>query len=188
VRSVVEENRNEGSDLTGSEVGEVLEALEGFAPRVWIDGGWGVDALVAEQTRDHTDLDLVVDKRDLAAVEQTLVETGFRHDPTIAPGLPARLVLRDHRYRQIDIHPLVFDGHGNGWQQLSQTGRAWGCYPAEHLRATGTIAGHHVHCLSPELQVRFRMGYEWSSRDEHDIRLLTDRFDLGPLPPPFWQS
>ena len=171
--------------MTGSDVVEVLQALEGYEPRVWIDGGWGVDALVAEQTRDHTDLDLAVDKRDLAAIERALAEIGFRHDATIKPGLPARLVLRDRGGRQIDIHPLVFDGDGNGWQQLSETGRAWGRYPAEHLQSTGTIAGHHVQCLSPELQVRFRMGHEWSSRDEHDITLLTNRFRVGPLPPPF---
>jgi lincosamide nucleotidyltransferase A/C/D/E len=174
--------------VTGADVVEVLRALEAYEPRVWIDGGWGVDALVAEQTRDHTDLDLAVDTRDLAAIEQTLTEIGFRHAPLIEPGLPARLVLQDGGGRQIDIHPLVFDDQGNGWQQLSETGRAWGRYPVEHLQSTGTIAGRDVRCLSPELQIRFRLGYEWSSRDEHDIALLTERFHVGPLPPPFTKT
>ncbi len=174
--------------MTGADVVEVVRALAAFEPRVWIDGGWGVDALVAEQTRDHTDLDLAVDQRELAAIAQTLAEIGFRHEPLIEPGLPARLVLRDGAGRQIDIHPLVFDDEGNGWQRLSATGRAWDRYPAEHLQATGVIAGRRVRCLSPELQVRFRLGYEWSSRDEHDIVLLADRFRVGPLPPPFRQG
>jgi len=174
--------------LTGADVLEVLGTLETCASRIWIDGGWGVDALVAEQTRDHTDLDLAVDQHDLAEIVQALAEIGFQHDPTIEPGLPARLVLRDDRGRQIDIHPLRFDEEGNGWQQLSETGRAWGRYPAEHLGAAGTIAGLRVLCLSAELQVRFRMGHEWSSRDEHDIKLLTSRFRVGPLPPPFWRN
>jgi hypothetical protein len=32
------------------------------------------------------------------------------------------------------------------------------------------------------------MGYDWSERDEHDIRVLASRFDVGPLQPPFWTS
>jgi hypothetical protein len=27
---------------------------------IWLDGGWGVDALVGEQTREHEDLNLIV--------------------------------------------------------------------------------------------------------------------------------
>ena len=33
------------------------------------------------------------------------------------------------------------------------------------------------------LQLRFRLGYEWSERDEHDLRRLIDRFEI-PHPPP----
>jgi lincosamide nucleotidyltransferase A/C/D/E len=166
---------------------EALQILERHGIQVWIDGGWGVDALVGEQTRDHLDLDLAVDRRDLSRIEQLLGELGFRHDRTVEPGLPARLVLRDDRNREIDLHPLAFDEDGNGWQQLSGSERAWGCYPARHLRATGTIGDRRVRCLSPELQVRFRMGYEWSERDEHDLRLLVTTFELPP-PPPVWTS
>jgi lincosamide nucleotidyltransferase A/C/D/E len=161
--------------------------LSGTTSHAWIDGGWGVDALIGEQTRDHLDLDLAVDQRDLSRIEQLFAVLGFRYDYTVKPGLPARLVLRDGRSREIDFHPLVFDKHGHGWQQLSDSGRAWGSYPAEHLQATGSIAGRRVQCLTPELQVRFRMGYEWSERDEHDLKLLASNFEL-PLPPPFLTS
>jgi lincosamide nucleotidyltransferase A/C/D/E len=169
--------------LAPEDVIEVLETLQRGDINVWIDGGWGVDALLGEQTRDHLDLGLAADHRALSRIERLLETLGFRHDSTVEPGLPARLVLRDDRGRQIDLHPLVFDEGGNGWQQLSGSGRAWGCYPVEHLQATGTIAGWRARCLSAELQVRFRMGYELSERDEHDIRLLARTFDL-PLPPP----
>ena len=168
-----------GSD----DVIQVLVALERHDIHVWIDGGWGVDALIGEETRDHLDLDLAVDQRDLPRIEQTLGALGFERDRTVESGLPARLVLRDSRGLQIDLHPLVFDTHGHGWQQLSGSGRAWGRYPAEHLVATGTIAGREVRCLTPELQVRFRMGYEWNERDEHDLTLLASHFEI-PLPPP----
>jgi len=152
---------------------------------VWIDGGWGVDALVGEWTRDHSDLDLALDRRDLEQIAAMLADRGFFYDATIEPGLPARLVVLDSNGHQIDIHPLVFDAEGNGWQQLSESGRAWGRYPAEHMKARGVIADTPVRCLSPELQARFRLGYEWSERDEHDMRLLAERFGTGMLPPPF---
>jgi lincosamide nucleotidyltransferase A/C/D/E len=168
--------------VTAEDVSEVLEALAQHNIGVWIDGGWGVDALVGAETRDHLDLDLAVDQRDLPRIERALGELGFRHDDTVEPGLPARLVLSDGGSRAIDVHPLVFDADGHGWQQLSESGRSWGRYPAEHLQATGTIAGREVRCLSPELQARFRMGYEWSERDEHDLKLLASTVDV-PLPP-----
>jgi hypothetical protein len=56
---------------------------------------------------------------------------------------------------------------------------AWGRYPANDLRATGAIGGRPVRCLSPELQLRFRLGDEWSDRDVHDVRLLIERWRPG---------
>jgi hypothetical protein len=40
------------------EVVDVLERLDRAGVPVWLDGGWGVDALVGRQTRAHRDLDL----------------------------------------------------------------------------------------------------------------------------------
>ena len=160
------------ADMTARDVADVLERLGAVGVEVWVDGGWGVDALVGEQTRAHLDLDLALDRVDVPRARRALEEQGFRHDESVQPGLPARLVMRDARGRNIDLHPLAFDERGNGWQQLSETGRAWGAYPAEHLAASGVIDGRIVRCFSPELQLRFRLGYEWTERDEHDVALL----------------
>jgi lincosamide nucleotidyltransferase A/C/D/E len=45
----------------------VLEMLTAEGIVGWLDGGWGVDALLDEQTRPHADVDLVVDVAGLAA-------------------------------------------------------------------------------------------------------------------------
>jgi hypothetical protein len=47
------------SSMSAADVGTVLGIAHaaGF-DRVWIAGGWGVDALVGRQTRIHSDLDL----------------------------------------------------------------------------------------------------------------------------------
>lgn len=158
---------------------DVLRRLEGAGIEVVVDGGWGVDALLRETTRAHEDLDIVVDRRHLDAAAEILARLGFRHDPSVEPGLPARFVVRDERGRQVDVHPVTFDTEGNGWQQLS--GRAWGLYPASGF-ATGSIGGKTVRCTSAEVQLRHHLGYEWSEKDRRDMVLLRDRFGVA-LPP-----
>lgn len=162
---------------------EIVSALEQEGVSVWLDGGWGVDALVGQQTRQHADLDLAVDRRELERTQHTLQGLDFRIDPSAEPGLPARVVMNDQYGREVDLHPLVFDETGNGWQQLDDSGRAWGRYPADDLTAHGVVAGHSVRCLSAALQFRFRLGYEWSAHDRHDLRLLQEHFHVGPSLP-----
>jgi lincosamide nucleotidyltransferase A/C/D/E len=135
-----------------------------------------VDALLGRQSRPHDDLDLVVARADRAPALEALAPMGYRHDPQVRPGLPARLVLRDAGGRQVDVHPVHFDREGNGWQQLSV--RAWGLYPAEGLRASGSIAGREVRCITPDLQLRHHLGYDWDEDDLHDMLLLASRFGL----------
>jgi hypothetical protein len=78
---------------------------------------------------------------DLEAARPALKALGYEHDPAKDPGLPARFVLRDERGRQVDLHPLQFDPRGDGWQQLSETGKAWGTIPRLTFgRAEGSVA------------------------------------------------
>lgn len=168
--------------MRSDDVMKILGCLERAGVSVWVDGGWGVDALVGSQTREHGDLDLAVDSTNLERARGALQAIGFRQVTDAYPGLPARLVLRDAREREIDLHPLHFDLYGNGWQQLSEAGDSWGRYGAEHLRATGTIGGLTVRCLSAELQVRFHQGYEEREVDRHDLGLLA-RLVAGPQQP-----
>ena len=159
---------------------DALDCLESHEITLWLDGGWGIDALVGKQTRDHGDLDLVVAQGTLAAAESALRELGYRHDATLEPGLPARMVLLDCDRRQIDLHPVVLDAHGNGWQPLGDA--AWGSYPATGLTGTGVVSERRVRCLTPELQLRHHLGYAPDSNDRHDLRLLAQHFGLA-LPP-----
>jgi lincosamide nucleotidyltransferase A/C/D/E len=166
--------------MNGTDVLEVINQLEGAGVRVWLDGGWGVDALLGRQTRAHEDVDLVVPRQETSRAARALEVVGFEEDRDGKPGLPARLVLHDERGRRVDLHPVVLDSEGNGWQQLSD--RAWGAYPAEDLTATGEIDGQVVPCISAELQLRHHLGYDWNERDRRDMGLLAQRFGLS-LPP-----
>jgi lincosamide nucleotidyltransferase A/C/D/E len=160
--------------MTAAAVVEVLDLLEAAGVQTWVDGGWGVDALLGEQTREHDDLDLAVDARLLERIQATLAPLGFRHAAAVEPGLPARFVLRDARERQIDVHPLVFDEEGNGWQDLGAGHR--GRYPDAGLAGRGTIAGRAVRCLTPSLQLAFHAGPEPVERHPQDVALLSERF------------
>jgi lincosamide nucleotidyltransferase A/C/D/E len=160
--------------MTRAAVLAVLHRLEAAGLQIWIDGGWGVDALLGEETRSHADLDLAVDRVDLERVQAALASLGFEHATAAEPGLPARLVLRDGRARQVDVHPLVFDEGGDGWQDLG--GGRWALYPANGLSGRGRIGEREVNCLTAELQLAFHVGYDPVERDRREVALLRERF------------
>ena len=71
--------------LEASDVLAVLDQLDRAGVVVWLDGGWGVDALLGGQSRPHQDLDLVIDRDDSEAAQTALAGMGFRHNRTIVP-------------------------------------------------------------------------------------------------------
>jgi lincosamide nucleotidyltransferase A/C/D/E len=166
--------------LAATDVLVILDQLDGAGLVVWLDGGWGVDALLGRQSRPHQDLDLVVARDDCEVAQAALARVGFQHDRTAVPGLPARLVLVSADGWQVDVHPVVFDRHGNAWQELGDD--AWGAYPADGLTGVGMVGGRQVRCLTPQLQVRHHLGYPLAATDRHDLGLLAERFGVA-VPP-----
>ena len=155
----------------------MLEVLDALAPiEARLDGGLGVDALLGEQTRRNDDVDLVIRRRDAYVARARLEPLGFVHDSAAVPGLPARLVFRDPSGRQVDLHLIVRDTAGNGWQQLD--GGGWGRYDANGLDAWGAVGGRPVRCVSAELQARHHRGYDWTPKDRADMERLADRFEI----------
>ena len=162
--------------MTAGDVLDVLGRLEEAGISYRLDGGWGVDALVGRDTRAHLDLDLVVAVEDVPRIESLLSDHEFER----VPDEPGFIVLRDPSGRKVDLHAVRFDDEGNGWQQLGND--KWGIYPAADLDASGIVGGREVPCISPMLQLRHHLGYEWDENDRHDLGLLAARFGT-PLPP-----
>jgi lincosamide nucleotidyltransferase A/C/D/E len=158
--------------MSAADVVELVRLFERAHCPIWIDGGWGVDALLGEQTRQHADLDLALALADVASAHDLLVgQLGY----VIAQDeMPTRLELRDSQDHRVDLHPLVFDADGNGRQQLQDGG--WGLYPADGLAGSGLIQGQLMRCLSPQLQLRFHLGYEPDDDDRHDVAGLCQHF------------
>jgi len=48
--------------MRAEEVTALYTLLAEREVRVWVDGGWGIDALLAEQTRQHKDFDALVQR------------------------------------------------------------------------------------------------------------------------------
>jgi lincosamide nucleotidyltransferase A/C/D/E len=165
--------------MQAADVLAVLAALDAAGIPAWLDGGWGVDALVGRQTRPHSDLDLVIalDQADRAADALTALGFAVAED-----ARPTRLVLRDGAGRQIDCHTVTFDAAGRGVQQLPAAPPFR--YPPQGFRGAGRVAGQPVACLTAEVQVLCHLGYPPDAGDYHDMRLLHDCCGVA-LPPPY---
>jgi lincosamide nucleotidyltransferase A/C/D/E len=169
------------ADMTAVEAGAVLDLLAGAGVESVVDGGWAVDAVLGRQTRDHGDLDLCVAAEQ---VDRALVALGQGGYEVSDDGRPTRLELRSRGGfgAQVDLHPLVFDPHGNGVQQLGAESSF--TYPAAGLAGSGAIAGRPVRCLTPELQLTCHRGYEPDEDDYDDVSRLAAMLGVQP-PPPF---
>jgi lincosamide nucleotidyltransferase A/C/D/E len=144
---------------------------------VWLDGGWGVDACLGQQTRQHEDIDVVVEQRHLDAAVKTLRAAGFGDIPR-DDTRAWNFVLGDGRGRLVDFHVIVLADDGRGIYGPPENGDS---YPAGSLAWTGTLAGRPVRCISPECLVAFHTGYLADENDWADVRALCDRFGI-PVP------
>jgi lincosamide nucleotidyltransferase A/C/D/E len=149
-----------------AEVLAVLAALRHSGCRVWVAGGWGVDALVGRQTRPHRDLDLALAAENQVVALEVLEGRGYAVE---TDWRPVRVELAAPGTGWVDVHPVVFDVTGHGRQSDVDGGHF--DYPPDAF-VTGVLAGHLVPCLSREQQIRFHSGYEPRAVDLHDLALL----------------
>ncbi|MCZ4119822.1 nucleotidyltransferase domain-containing protein [Streptomyces sp. H39-S7] len=160
--------------MTADDVVFVLALLRRAKVDVWVGGGWGVDALIGEQTRDHRDLDLMHRQDQEAAVLAALSTEGFGESLDMRP---IRFVVTAPDKREIDLHPLVFSADGSAVQASPEPERPF-VYPSACF-VTGSVQGTPVACLSAEQQVSFHQGYEPSDRDLHDMAQLRRVFGIS---------
>jgi lincosamide nucleotidyltransferase A/C/D/E len=156
--------------VTSTDALRIIRLLQDHEIEVWVDGGWGVDALVGEQTRQHTDLDIVSLVEQLALLRAALEEHGFVEKEG---GTPWNFVLQHSDGRELDVHAVRFDEEGNALY-----GPDGLMYPAGALTATGTIDGQQVRCKTAEGQMAHHSGYEWQRSDRHDVRVLHERLGV----------
>jgi lincosamide nucleotidyltransferase A/C/D/E len=163
--------------VRASDVVRVLDLLGAEGVRCWVDGGWGVDALLGVQSRPHSDLDLVVVRSHLELALGALRGEGFE---VTRDWLPNAVALRDGSGREVDLHPVDTTADGGGDQVLLDGESTWHySSPVE-----GSVGGRAVLCCSPDEQLLMHQGYQPRECDVADVKRLAAHFRL-PLPEPY---
>lgn len=165
-------------EMTSSALVELLRLFESAAIPVWLDGGWGVDALLQTQTRTHKDVDIVLSVADVPKLQELLAMRGF----AVREGKPPNsFVLANGAGLEVDVHAVTFDNDGNGVYRM-ENGEDW-VFPAEGFSGRGLVGGMSVRCLSPTTQVLCHAhGYVPTEKDLCDMARLAERFGVE-LPP-----
>jgi lincosamide nucleotidyltransferase A/C/D/E len=140
-------------------------------------GGWGVDALVGSQTREHHDLDVLVLGEDQPALVEVFNDEGFviQHvweaenlwldvDGT---RWPTAFVAANKQGVELDVH--LIELHGN--EVLPLCNVPWPL-DAESLEGRGVISGRPVDCVSALSQLAMHRGYELPEAHQRDVDQL----------------
>ena len=156
-------------EMAAEDVIEFVQLLERNHIKLHLDGGWGVDALLGEQTRAHSDLDIVIEHKDAPAVRALLEAKDYRDVPR-DDTRDCNFVLGDDRGHLVDFHTYTFDANHKLIFGVP--------YPWESLTGAGSIHGYPVQCISPEWMVKFHTGYRLDENDYRDVKALCARFGL----------
>jgi lincosamide nucleotidyltransferase A/C/D/E len=156
-------------EMTASDVIAIVQLLNRNDIEVIIDGGWGVDALLGEQTRTHEDLDVAVKHRHVPKIRALLEARDYQEIPR-DDSWECNFVLGDGHGHQFDVHTCTFDDAGKNVFGVK--------YPLESWKGTGTINGFPVKCIILNWLVKFHTGYKLDEDDYHDVRLLCMKFGI----------
>ena len=166
--------------MEAQDVLDVLTVLADAGVSPTLEGGWGVEALLGAQHRDHSDVDLVIDLRQVKPAVEALSEVGFEvseHDGV------SSIRLEDGYERVIDLRSVFSDMHGNAWVAARDPEEGPPDFPSESF-TYGWVAGRQVPCLSPDVQASLHRGYEPTDVDREDVLRLGERFNT-PVPAEF---
>lgn len=154
--------------------------------QIWLTGGWGIDALVGEQSRLHKDLDAILLLDDMVPMSEILGQDGYQlkelwseNSWTVDKAgneTATAFVLQDKECREFDVHAIYLDEHGNGipaWAEAESF-----IFSREDLAGEGIIAGCSIKCISPAMQVYCHTGYKLPEIQLCDLELLREKFGV----------
>ena len=168
-------DRQPRAPMSAARAVAVLEHLRRRGIPAWLEGGWGIDALLRRQTREHDDLDVILDLEQADEAESALLELGYA---TKRGAAPLSFELVDDEGHQVDVHPVSFLPNGDALYRMDD-GRDW-TYPAGSFVEAGRIAGRCVGCLTPELAlVCHSQGYALDDEHQRDVHAVCDQFGLA---------
>lgn len=159
----------EEKSMTAKDVIDLYAKLENLGVKIWVDGGWSVDALLGKQLRPHKDLDIAIQCKDVPRLREILAAQGYQQ---VREDSQWNFVLADDKDHEVDVHAFIYDDKGNIAEGIM--------YPAESLTGTGTIDGYTVRCISPKYQVEFlaRWIHKWPEKYSEAVSALCKKFGM----------
>ena len=151
-----------------------LDLFDELGIEVWIDGGWGVDALLGEYTRPHEDLDIIISWEDSAILTEALFKRGFV-DVHTDDHKDRNFVMGHQLHGRIDFHVIELTEDGGA---VYGPGEIDWVISESELNAVGSIGGREVQCLSVDYQIRSHSGYALQDTDFADMRALRKKFGV----------
>jgi len=158
--------------MTPNDVLAVYDFLNQNHITIWVDGGWCIDALLGEQTREHADLDIAVHRKDNAKLRDLLETKGFQEQKR-NDSAEWVYVMKNAEGKQVDVHAFEYNEVGKNVYGIE--------YPYGSLTGKGIINGQEVHCISPEWMFRFKTAYAPKDKDKKDVNALAHKFGY-PVP------
>lgn len=152
---------------------EILSLTEKHGIMVFLDGGWGVDALIGRETRVHNDIDLFVEGTEYDRFIDILKTRGFS-EVVEEYTTENHTVWKDDKDRIVDLHQFTYGQNDTIYYEGE-------LFPKAVFSGRGRIGDIAVNCIEPQSQVMFHLGYEHDENDIHDVMLLCDTFDI-PVP------
>ncbi len=165
-------------EMRSSDVLKILDLLHTAGLTPWVDGGWGVDALIAEQTRRHADLDLAIPTREWDRAIRALADQSFS---VVRDDGPFNVVYANDDGLHVDLHAYDDTTTVVGVDGIERHGPNGLAYEAGGFCGSGVIDGRPVSCMSAEFQMRSHTGYDFDEDDRRDVMQLHRRFAI-PLP------
>ena len=172
--------------VTAEDVIKIYQRLLENNIQVWLVGGWGIDALLGEQTRPHKDLDVIMLVDDVGRLRELLSHDGYKFaylweenlSTVDARGVETvtAFVLQDGEGRELDVHAMRLDAEGNGIPAWDAEGRI---LKRQDLAGEGSIAGVRVPCFTAEMQMACHTGYELPEKQVRDMELLHQKFGVA---------
>lgn len=162
--------------MAASNVVELLDFLEGHQIEVWLNGGWGVDALLGHQTREHDDLDITISAADKQRYAQAMADLGYA---TYRIDNEFNWVLVDSRGRLVDVHVVDFSQTRRSDEGIEIYGSAGLPFDVGSLEGSGEIGGRKVKCETAEFQVRGHTRYARDEQDYQDVLALCRTFSIA---------
>jgi lincosamide nucleotidyltransferase A/C/D/E len=161
--------------MDASDVVELIDWLEQHRIDLWLNGGWGVDALLGHQTREHQDLDITIAATDRDPYTRAM--ESFRFSVCRVDN-DFNWVMADGRGRLVDVHLVDLSQTTVNDAGTTMYGPAGLPFEVGSLEGRGTIAGKPVKCETAGFQVRGHTTYVPDESDHRDVLAPCQAFGI----------